>query len=103
MLAGTLPYFLADEWISRGPGAAAGGYAFTKLCFLLSLALAIGLDVRRLFFLIIIVPVILMFFVVYGLFSSWSFARTRHPLVGAVANAVAFAWAIAVVFPLTQR
>ncbi len=103
VFAGTLPYFLADEFATRGPAAAWGGYAFTKLCFVLSLALAIGLDVRRLFFLIIIVPVILLFLIIYGLFSTWAYRRTGVPWVGAVANALAFAWAIAVVFPLTQR
>lgn len=103
VFAGTLPYFLVDEWITRGRNAAPGGYAFTKLCFVLSLALAIGLDVRRLFFLIIIVPVILLFLIVYGLFSTWTNRSTGHPWVAAVANALAFAWAIAVVFPLTHR
>lgn len=103
ILCGTLPYFAADEWLTRGPGAPRGAYALTKLCFLLSLALAIELNLPRLFFLIIIVPVILAFFVVYGLFSTWAYRRTRHPLVGALANALAFAWAIAVTFPLVSR
>ena len=74
-----------------------------KLCFLLSLALAIGLNLQRLFFLIIIVPVILIFFLVYGLFSAWAYRRTHDPLVGALANALAFGWAIAVTFPMISR
>ena len=100
MLAGTLPYFLADEWLTRGASAPRGAYAFTKLCFLVSLALAVALNLERLFFLIIIAIVILLFFIVYGLFSAWSYRATRHPLVGGLANALAFAWAIAVTFPL---
>jgi pimeloyl-ACP methyl ester carboxylesterase len=100
MLAGTLPYFIADEWATRGAGAPWGGYALTKICFLASLVLAVTLNLQRLFFLIIIVPVILIFFVVYGLFSTWAFRRTQNPLVGAFANAMAFAWAIAVTFPV---
>jgi hypothetical protein len=48
---------------------------------------------------VIIVPPILAFFVVYGLFSRWAY----HPLVGAAANAFAFAWAIAVTFPVVSR
>ncbi len=102
VLAGTLPYFMADEWATRGAGAAPGGYAVTKLCFLLSLALAVMLNLPRLFFLIIIVPMILLFLIVYGLFATWSYRRTWHPLVGAVANALAFAWAIAVTFPVVR-
>jgi pimeloyl-ACP methyl ester carboxylesterase len=99
MLAGTAPYFIADEWATRGASAPWGGYAVTKLLFAASLLLAVTLNLQRLFFLIIIVPVILIFFIVYGLFSAWAFRRTQHPLVGGLANALAFAWAIAVTFP----
>jgi dienelactone hydrolase len=102
MLTGTLPYFIADEWVTRGARPPWGGYAATKAAFLVSLALAVTLNLQRLFFLIIIVPVILIFFVVFGLFSSWAFRRTGHPLVGALANAAAFAWAIAVTFPVVN-
>ena len=100
MLAGTLLYFLADEWLTRGPGAARGAYAASKLAFLVSLAIAVALDFERLFFLIIIIPVIVPFFLVYGLFSAWTYRSTGHPLVAGIANAVAFAWAIGVTFPL---
>ncbi len=100
VLVGLLPYFLADEWLTRGAAAARGGYTLTKLCFLLSLALAVTLNPQRLFFLIIIVPAMLIFFVVYGLLSGWAYQRTHHPLTGALANALAFAWAITVTFPV---
>jgi len=100
VLVGTLPYFLADEWLTRGTGARRGAYPFTKLLFLLSLALAVALDFEALFFLVIIVPVILVFFVVHGLFSRWIYRSTGSPLVAGVGNAVAFAWALAVTFPL---
>lgn len=100
VLVGTLIYSMADEWLTRGVGARWGAYALTKLCFVLSLVLAIALNPPRLFFLIIIVPVILLFLVVYGLFSGWTYRRTRHPLVAAVAIALAFSWAIAATFPV---
>ena len=77
-----------------------GAYALTKFCFLLSLALAVALNLNKLFFLIIIAPVILIFFLVYGLISGWTYARVNHPLVGALALASAFAWSIAVTFPV---
>jgi len=60
----------------------------------------VALDFQRLFFLAIIVPVIVPFLVVYGLFSFWLYRRIGHPWVGGVANAIAFAWAIGVTFPL---
>jgi pimeloyl-ACP methyl ester carboxylesterase len=100
VLAGTLPYFIADEWATSGPAAPLGGYLVTKICFLLSLTLAVALNPQRLFFLIIIVPVMVIFLAVYGLFSGWTYRRTRHPMVAALANALAFAWSIAVTFPV---
>ncbi len=100
MLAGTLLYFLTDEWATRGEGAARGGYPATKVMFLLSLGVAVVLDLESLFFLIIIVPVMLSFFVVFGLFSRWINRRTGRPMAAGLVNALAFAWALAVTFPL---
>jgi dienelactone hydrolase len=100
LLVGTLSYFLAAEWLTRGEGAARGTAIAAQLAFLVSLVLAIALDFERLFFLAIIVPVIMPFLLVFGLFSRWLYRRTGHPAVGAIANAVAFAWAIGVTFPL---
>ncbi len=100
LLAGTLPYFLADEWLTRGEAAGRGLYALSKAAFIVSLGIAVALDFGRLFFLLIIVPVIVPFMLVYGLFSAWIYRRTRFPLVAGAANAAAFAWAIGVTFPL---
>jgi len=100
VFCGTLPYFIADEWLVRGGTAPRGAYAVTKFCFLLSLAIAVALNLQRLFFLIIIIPVILILFIVYGWFSSLAYRRTHHPLVGALALSFTFAWAIAVTFPI---
>ena len=100
MLVGTLSYFLSDEWLTRGQSSARGAYLVSKAAFLVSLAIAVAADLERLFFLIIIVPVIVLFFLVYGLFSRWSYQRTGQPFVAGFANAIAFAWAIGVTFPL---
>ena len=102
MWAGTLPYFLADEWFTRAPEAPRAAYLLSKLCFLLSLVIAIALNVQKLFFLVIIVPAILVLFVVYGLFSRWAFQRTGHPLAGALANGLAFGAFIGVTFPIVS-
>jgi hypothetical protein len=100
---GTLPYFIADEWLTRGKDPRRGAYALTKLCFLLSLAIAVALNPMKLFFLVIIVPAILLLFLAFGLVSRWSYAATRHPLPGALANAAVFAWGIGVTFPMIVR
>lgn len=100
VLAGTAPFFLADEWLTRGQGAARGAYTATKLLFLISLAIAVALNFKKLFFLMLIIPIILIFFIVYGLFSGFVNRQTGNPLVAGAANALAFAWAIAVTFPI---
>jgi dienelactone hydrolase len=99
MLAGTALYFVADERVVRADGVPRFAYAVTKACFLVSLAVATALDLAELFFLVIIVPAILLLFVVYGLFSGWAWRRARHWAVPALANAIAFAWFVAVTFP----
>ena len=103
LLAGLLPFFLADEWLTRGPGAPRLAYAATKFCFLLSLALAIALDLKRLFFLIIILPVILLLFLAFGRFSAWAWRATGHPWIAALGNAAILAWAIGTIFPMVAR
>jgi hypothetical protein len=41
-----------------------------------------------------------LFFAIYGLFARWVGRRTGQPAVAGLANAVAFAWALGVTFPL---
>ncbi len=102
IFAGCVAYFLADEWMTRGLGAARGGYAFSKLCFVASLGLAVALNPRRLFFLIIIAIVVVILLTVYGVVGRWVYARTRDPRPGALGAAFGLAWAIAVCFPIVD-
>ncbi|MBK1703958.1 alpha/beta hydrolase [Halochromatium glycolicum] len=102
LLTATALWFSIDEWITRGEGAARGAYAFTKGLFLASLMLAVALDLGQLFFLVIIIPAILILFIVFGLFSGWIYRRTGHPLVGALTNALIFAVAITASFPIAD-
>jgi len=100
MLAGTLAYFLADEWLTRGAQTARGGHLFTRFCFLVSLGIAVALSFEDLFFLLIIAAVIVLYFLVYGFFARWIYRATGHPAVSGIATATAFAWALAAVFPM---
>ncbi len=102
MSVGTLAYFLADEWLTRGATPARGVSVASKTLFLLSLAIAVALDFERLFFLVIIVPAILIFFAFFGLVSAWTYRQTAHPWVAGTANAAALAIALAVTFPLVS-
>ncbi len=100
LLAGTLPYLVTEEWATRGAGSPRWAYALAKIAMLVSLALAVALNLEDLFFLIIILPVVLLFFLLYGLFSAWAVRATGQPAVAGLANALAFAWALGVTFPL---
>ncbi|MEM9958278.1 MAG: alpha/beta hydrolase [Pseudomonadota bacterium] len=98
LLIGTFLYTVSDAW-------AVWDQPFdvriiTKLMFLGSLALAISLNIEKLFFLIIIFPVVVLFFLLYGTIGRWVSNATGHPTVSGVANGVAFAWALGVTFPL---
>jgi len=99
MLGGTLAYFFADEWLTRGPDVPRGAHVLTRICFLFSLGLAVALSFQELFFLLIIAVVIIPYFLIYGLFGSWIYRATGDPLVSALPSAVAFGWTLAVVFP----
>jgi hypothetical protein len=74
----------------------------SKFAFFISLGIAVELDPRHLFFLVLIVPVMVPFFVVYCLFSRWIYATAGYPLLAGTAAAVAFGWAIGVAFPLVS-
>lgn len=102
VFAALLPYMLADELLARWPGAPPGAYAITRVCFLGSLALAIALNPGELFFLILIAPLLVAYFVVYGLLSGIVYRRSGTVLCGALANGAIFAWIIATTFPLVR-
>ncbi len=102
MFAGCALYFVADEWLTRGPRSARGGYVFSKFCFIASLAIAVALNPRRLFFLVIITLVIVILLTIYGLVGRWVYARTRDPRAGALGAAFALAFALAVTFPIVD-
>lgn len=102
MFASTAIFFAADAALIRSFPHLRWTYAITKFCFALSLAIAVGLNPQKLFFLAIIVPVICLFFVMYGLINRWSLRSTGEPFVAALGNALALAWAIAVTFPIVS-
>ncbi|MEO1104069.1 MAG: alpha/beta hydrolase, partial [Pseudomonadota bacterium] len=67
---------------------------------IVSLAIAIALDFEGLFFLILIVPFVFLFLVVYGMFVWWAGRATGHPWVGGIANGIALAIALSAAFPV---
>lgn len=102
MFCGVIVYMLADEWFTRGVGAAKGGYFFSKICVVVSLAVAVALNPSKLFFLVMIVPVICLVFILFGWVSRLAYKRTGDPRVAALANAAALAFAICATFPVVD-
>ncbi len=94
---GALPFMLGDAVLARG--AALWQRIAARLGFLLSLVLAVLLDTERLFFLAMIAPVILLFFIIYGLMGRWVAARAGAASAG-VALGLILSWALGVSFPL---
>lgn len=99
---GAVAYFLADETLVRGPFGSPGSLVLTRFLFLASLALAIWVDFHHLFFLIVLMPLVSIYLVVYTLLAWWAWKRTGHVAVGAIAAAVGLAMLIAAAFPVVS-
>jgi hypothetical protein len=63
------------------------------------LGIAVALDPEGLFFLIMIAPVILLFFLVHGRMGR-TFGKRSGPLTAGLALGVILAWALGVSFPM---
>lgn len=96
---GAVPFMLADALVS---GAGHGTWRrriVARLGFLLSLGIAVALDPEELFFLVMIAPVILLFYVIYGLMGRWVAQRSGATAAG-LGLGLVLAWALGVSFPL---
>ena len=99
LILGAVPFMLADALVS---GAGHGTWArriLVRLGFLASLGIAVALDTERLFFLVMIAPVILLFYVIHGLMGRWAARRSGAAAAG-LGLGLVLAWALGVSFPL---
>lgn len=71
----------------------------SRAAFLGSLGIAVALDVEGLFFLIIIAPVILLFFFVHGTMGR-AIGKRAGPLTAGLGLGIILAWALGVSFPM---
>jgi len=97
MSVGAVMFFLADARLSHG--ASLGRRVLVHATFLLSLGLAVALDFEGLFFLLMIAPVIVLFYLVFGTLGHAASNRAG-PLAAGVALGLVLAWALGVSFPL---
>jgi hypothetical protein len=97
---GAVPYMLADSLATQGGRAPTWRVLVARGAFLASLGAAVALDFKRLFFLMIIMLVIVLFFTVVGLMGGWVGRRTMSPAAVGIALGVILAWSLGVSFPI---
>jgi len=99
LCVGTWPFMLADSLVS---GAGHGPWwrrIVVRLAFVLSLGVAVALQPGELGFVLIVLPVVVLFYLVHGLMGRWV-AQRCGPLAAGSGLALILAWAIGVSFPL---
>ena len=99
MLAGTLPFMVADTMLTAQ--ASVLGRFLLRTSLLISLGFAVALDFEGLFFLMLIAPVLVLFFLVFGTLGH-SVSRRAGALPAGLALGVVLAWALGVSFPIFQ-
>lgn len=97
LITGAIPFGLSDATLAHH--APLWQRVLARLGFFASLALAVALDFEGLFFVVMIVPVILLFFFVFGTMGRFVAARAGAAAPG-LALGVILGWALGVSFPL---
>ncbi|WP_299652420.1 alpha/beta hydrolase [uncultured Tateyamaria sp.] len=97
LILGALPFMLADARAAFG--APLWQRLALRVALLVSLGIAVALDFEGLFFLIMIAPVIILFFLTFGLMGR-AVARATGPSTAGLALGLVLAWALGVSFPL---
>jgi pimeloyl-ACP methyl ester carboxylesterase len=96
---GAVPFMLADALVTDGGRASLLRRVLARVAFLGSLGFAVALDFEGLFFLIMIAPVIVLFYALYGLVGRW-IAQRQGALAAGVGLGMCLAWALGVSFPM---
>jgi len=97
LAVGAVPFFIADARLSQR--AAPGRRLVLHGAFLASIGGAVALDFEGLFFLLMIAPVIVLFYLVFGTMGHAASTRSG-PLAPGLALGLILAWALGVSFPL---
>ena len=97
---GAVPYFLGDALLTEAGRAPLWRVLLVRGGFLLSLVIAVALNFDRLMFLLIILPVILLFYLLFGTMAGWIGRRTGQPAVAGLGFGLVLAWSLGVTFPM---
>lgn len=97
---GAMPCMLGISTATGGGRAPLWRSLTARGAFLASLGGAVALDFGRLMFLLIILPVIILFFAVFGSMAGWAGRRSLSPAAVGIALGLILAWSLGVTFPL---
>jgi hypothetical protein len=97
---GAVAYMTADSRLAAAGRAPFWRVLVQRTAFLASLGLAVAIAPERLFFLLIILPVIIVFYAIFGVMGGWVGRRTASPLAAGLGMGLTLAWATGVTFPL---
>lgn len=97
---GAIPYFLSDALLTEAGRAPLWRVLLVRGAFLMSLIAAVVLNFDRLMFLLIILPVILLFYLLFGTMAGWVGRRTGFAAVGGLGFGLMLAWSLGVTFPM---
>lgn len=100
ILPGAILAMLADATLLEAGRARLWRRWTARLLFLISLGIAVALDFERLFFLLIILPVILLFYLSFGVMGGWIGRRTGSVAAMGLGLGIILGWALGVTFPL---
>jgi len=99
LCGGTIIFMIADSQISGAGRGRLWQRVIARAAFMASIAAAAAIDPERLVFLLLILPVLLLFYLVHGLMGRW-IAQRCGSLAAGVGLGVCLAWALGVSFPL---
>ncbi len=94
---GAVPFMLADSQLAHE--APIWQRIVARVTFFASLGVAVALDFEGLFFLLMIAPVLLLFYFTFGVMGRFT-SRRNGPSAAGLGLGVALAWALGVSFPL---
>ena len=96
---GTVPALIADAQLTEAGHARLWRRVVARVFLFGSFALAAALDFDRLMFLLIALPLLLLFFSVHGLMGRW-IARRSGATVAGLGLGLCLAWVLGVCFPM---
>lgn len=100
MVPGAVLAMWADAVLTRGTAAVLWQRIVVRGAFLGSLGFAVALDFERLFFLVLIFPVILLFYGTFGMMGRWMGRRAGSNLAVGIGLGLLLGWALGVSFPM---